>query len=89
MKRNEADPRDHHEGQDRRNAEENRPDYPRADAIAAGESDHRDDSGVGITNTPMADHGKTQRSRYTGHGRDTEGAFGEEDVPPDRPPGQP
>jgi hypothetical protein len=64
---------------------DDRPDYPRADAVAAGQSDDRDDSGVGITNTPMRDHGTEGRSRYTGHGRDTEGAFGEEDVPPARP----
>jgi hypothetical protein len=85
MNRNDTDPPDHPQGQHRRNTEKNRPDYPRADAVAAGESDHRDDSGVGITNTPMGDHRNPPRSRYTGHGRDTEGAFGEEDVPPDRP----
>ncbi len=60
---------------------------PLADAVAAGESDHRKVSGVGITNTPMREHSNRPRSRFTGHGRDTEGAFGEEDVPLDRPLG--
>jgi hypothetical protein len=83
MERQEQGPRDR-----QRSAEENNQCYPRADAVAAGESDNRDDSGVGITNTPMRDHGNTTRSRYTGHGRDTEGAFGEEDVPPERPVSQ-
>lgn len=40
--------------------------------------ERRDDSGVGITNTPTGDHGTQPRSRYSGHGRETEGAFGEE-----------
>jgi hypothetical protein len=80
MERQLSGPRPH-----RRNAGGNSQDYPRADAVAAGEADQRDDSGIGSTNTPMRDHSDMPRSRYTGHGRDTEGAFGEEDVFPDRP----
>ena len=39
---------------------------------------------VGSTEPTEAEAG---RSRYTGHGRDSEGAFGQEDDPVDRPQG--
>ncbi len=44
-------------------------------------------SNVGRDSVPMYDREQTDRARYTNHGRDTEGAFGEEDVPVDRPQG--
>jgi hypothetical protein len=49
------------------------------------EPELRDDSGVGITNTPTRDHRGTPRSRYAGHGRDTEGAFGTEEPGAEQP----
>jgi hypothetical protein len=45
---------------------------------------HRHPDEIGSTE-PTA--GAAGRSRYTGHGRDTAGAFGQEDDPVDRPQG--
>lgn len=41
--------------------------------------ERREDSGVGDTNTPVADRQQGGDRRYRGHGRDAEGAFGEEE----------
>ena len=46
---------------------------------------HRESSNVGRDSVPMNDRDQTHRPRYTGHGRDTEGAFGEEEAPAEQP----
>ena len=47
--------------------------------------ERHEDTSAGLDSVPMGDHGTAGRSRYTGHGRDTEGAFGEEQGTVDRP----
>lgn len=64
---------DHLRGKDNRSADDYGHGHPRPDEVGS--------------DVPSVD--QVDRSRYTGHGRDTEGAFGEEDDPVDRPFGQP
>jgi hypothetical protein len=59
----------HLRGKDHRSADDTGHGHPRPDEVGSTE--------------PIED--EDGRSRYTGHGRETPGAFGEEDTPVDRP----
>jgi len=54
-------------------------------ATGSPEPPRHDGPGVGRDSVPNGDPGSPGRSRYSGHGRATEGAFGEEDAIPERP----